>query len=57
MGLDSKAYWLANRQSQCDFDLMKWENQNGERPRRSREKGSTEDLLWVIVIDCDYEWL
>jgi hypothetical protein len=25
--------------------------------RQSRKKGSAEDWLWVIVIDCDYERL
>jgi hypothetical protein len=24
MGLDTKTYWLTDRQSQCDFDLDSW---------------------------------
>jgi hypothetical protein len=33
MGLDSKTYWLTDRQSQCDFDFdfdfdLKWANSN-----------------------------
>jgi hypothetical protein len=28
-----------------------------ESPKQSKKKRSTEGLLRVIVIDCDYEWL
>jgi hypothetical protein len=26
-------------------------------PQRSTKKGSADDWLWIIVTDCDYEWL
>jgi hypothetical protein len=32
MGLDTKTYWLTDRQSQCDFDLT-WEVRRNRRQK------------------------
>jgi hypothetical protein len=70
MGLNTKTYWLTDRQSQCDFDFdfefdssssvqqsRAESRQNWVSPGQSRKNGSAEGLLWVTVIYCDYEWL
>jgi hypothetical protein len=31
------------------------QNENGASPQQSRKKGSAENSLYVLVIDCDYE--
>jgi hypothetical protein len=51
MGLDTKTYWLAGRQSQCDFDFDSNQKERMiiESPRESRKKGSAEVLLWLTV--------
>jgi hypothetical protein len=48
MGLDTKTYWLTDRQSQCDFDFDYWELQFWEvkswqlRPERVRKRSPLE---------------
>jgi hypothetical protein len=32
-------------------------DQNGASPRQSWKKGLAEDLLWIKVVYCDYQWL
>jgi hypothetical protein len=42
MGLDTKTYWLTDRQSQCNFDLTwsisrEWRDSSEQRRRRTEE--------------------
>jgi hypothetical protein len=37
MGLDTKTYWLTDRQSRCDFDFdLKWSQKSEEEPEYER---------------------
>jgi hypothetical protein len=44
MGLDTKTYWLTDRQSQCDFDFVSWksacEDETGRLVWNGRQPGS-----------------
>jgi hypothetical protein len=44
MGLDTKIYWLTDRQSQCDFDLKERNQKNGNTTSYNREY---ENENWV----------
>jgi hypothetical protein len=47
MGLDTKTYWLTNRQSQRDFDFDLWESWDGnEKSRRLVWDGRQPE--WVV---------
>jgi hypothetical protein len=66
MGLDTKAYWLTDRQSQCDFDLtvqfrrecsdIQVSHKPGEYERSTREdvKCELKALFEVCVIQWDW---
>jgi hypothetical protein len=50
-GSASRLYMLYRTESKESYI------ENEASPRQSRKKGSAEDWLWVLVIDCDYDWL
>jgi hypothetical protein len=51
MGLDTKTYWLTDRQSQCDFDFdFDW----FDNPVRVRRKGKSQ--MWDSkIVPKDYD--
>jgi hypothetical protein len=53
MGIDTKTYWLTDRQSQCDFDFDFEDGHSSDRSKRTERIGtrSTEVLevsLWRL---------
>jgi hypothetical protein len=49
MGLDTKTYWLTDRQSQCnfDFDFDKKGGLKSERVKYGRESNGTRTPEWL----------
>jgi hypothetical protein len=45
MGLDTKTYWLTDRQSQCNFDSDFDKNNNGRSTRTSKQEDRHGKLL------------
>jgi hypothetical protein len=50
MGLDTKTYWLTDRQSQCDFDFDVREIRR--KKRRSRQFSVWTGILsWFVTVE------